>query len=178
MRQLFLLFACGAVALAGCGKAASVKTYPVTGTVTYNGKPLEGATVVYVPTNPDAPRVSGSTDSDGKFSLSTFVSASEILRGAPADEYKVLVTKVNVEQAAATSGPDFQNLPMEQKQAAMQKAMGAGAADPTNPEKHKPEALRPKSLVPEKYNNPKTTPLSKVVVVGNNEPHDFKLTDD
>jgi hypothetical protein len=177
MRQVFLIFSCGAMVLTGCGKAASIKTYPVKGTVTYNGQPLDGASVVYLPRNPDSPRTSGSTDADGKFSLNTFVSASEILQGAPADEYKVLVTKVKAPQDAPGMDPGFQSLPEQDKQKRMQQMMSGpppAAGGPTE----KQEQTGPTNLVPAKYSDSKTTPLTDVVVVGNNEPREFKLTDD
>lgn len=179
MRQPFLLiFVCGAMALAGCGKQGSIKTYPIKGTVTYNGKALDGASVVYVPRNPDAPRTSGTTDAEGKFTLSTFVGASEILPGAPADEYKVLVTKMKTsEEAAPVLSPDFQKLPEAEKQKRMQEAM-SGMRPPVGGPTEKMEPKGPTSLVPEKYGNVKTTPISDVVTSGTNEPREFKLTDD
>lgn len=179
MRQSFLLIVCGALVLTGCGKQGSIKTYPVSGTVTYNGKPVDQANVVYVPANPDSPRVSGTTDADGKFAVTTFVSSSEILRGAPANEYKVLVTKmkVNVDDATAKDMANYKDLSDADKMKLAQKMMAGpppGQGGPTE----KAEQKGPTSLLPEKYGDLKTTPLKVTVVSGANDPSEFKLSDD
>jgi len=76
-----------ALILAGCGGSDRPSMYPVTGTVTYDGKSLENASVVFVQENG---LVSvGRTDSSGHFSLKT--QGSE---GAPAGSYQVTVTAV------------------------------------------------------------------------------------
>jgi len=54
--------------LSGCGGGKdSVKTAKVTGTVTYENKPLEGANVTFLVEG--APIAVGTTDSEGKFSI-------------------------------------------------------------------------------------------------------------
>ncbi len=89
----FCLFA----ALAGCGKTDFPTTYKVNGTVTVQGKAVEGALVTFVPT--DGQKVAlGSTDADGQFKLSTF-SPSD---GAQAGGYRITVTKLSV---PATGSP-------------------------------------------------------------------------
>ena len=63
---------------------------PVTGKVTFRGHAVEGARVSFVPTEATAGKrfVSlGTTDSDGRFSLSTFTSGD----GAVPGSYKVLI---------------------------------------------------------------------------------------
>ena len=68
-----------------------LKTYPVTGTVLVDGKPADGAMVIFCPINPgpeiEQLRPSGKTDATGAFALMTFESGD----GAPAADYKVLV---------------------------------------------------------------------------------------
>lgn len=54
----------------GCGKSGTAPTVKVSGTVTYNGQPVEGASVAFVPEN--GRPASGETDASGKFTLSTF----------------------------------------------------------------------------------------------------------
>jgi hypothetical protein len=60
--------------LSGCGSyshTANVeKVVPVSGLVTYQGKPLEGYRVVFIPTDGRRP-ATGVTDSSGKFVLGT-----------------------------------------------------------------------------------------------------------
>lgn len=79
--------------LAGCqgseGKIKLPKTVPASGTVTLDGKPLEGAAVMFFSTGNSAGSDSmGSTDSAGKYSLSLVHGGS----GAPPGNYKVIVS--------------------------------------------------------------------------------------
>src|SRR5262245_38254316 len=60
-----------AVLLAGCTTTTGPKTEPVTGTVTLDGKPLAGAQVVFQPKS-GGQAASGTTDAQGKFTLTTF----------------------------------------------------------------------------------------------------------
>jgi hypothetical protein len=58
-------------ALAGCTRSNRPDTYPVTGVVTYKGKPVVGASVAFLA--PGASRHAvGRTDEAGKFQLTTF----------------------------------------------------------------------------------------------------------
>lgn len=66
----------------GCG-TKGVPSYPVKGTVTLEGKPLEGATVMFVPTV--GPPNSGVTDASGSFSIGK--------PGVPAGSCGVAITK-------------------------------------------------------------------------------------
>lgn len=61
------------VLAAGCGQKAveQPQTIPVTGTVTYRGKAVEGA-VVSLLTEQVSHAATGTTDASGKFTLSTF----------------------------------------------------------------------------------------------------------
>jgi 5-hydroxyisourate hydrolase-like protein (transthyretin family) len=92
-----------AVALAGCGPGLSVpSTAPVTGVVTYKGKPLQGIRVTlhsqdgsdkgtFLPT--------GETGPDGKFFLSTGAPRN----GAPPGTYVVTFEKPEIGSSAATA---------------------------------------------------------------------------
>lgn len=79
------------VLLAGCGKGdKNLPVYPVTGIVTYNNKPVEGATVMFRNTsNKSAKVATGLTDAQGKFTLNTYGDAD----GAAAGDYEVAVSK-------------------------------------------------------------------------------------
>lgn len=77
-----------------CSRSAnydSVPTFPVTGTVIVDGKPVEGANVKLTPIDeigsPDALTANGMTTGDGTFKLSTYVQGD----GAPAGEYAVTI---------------------------------------------------------------------------------------
>jgi len=79
--------ALGSIA-AGCGGPEYPPTYPVTGVLTMDGQPIEGAQVVFhSDTTPRLP--SGTTDADGKFRL-TMVRPDD---GAMEGEYSVTVYK-------------------------------------------------------------------------------------
>lgn len=58
------------VCMLGCGSEGTAPTAKVTGTVTYNGTPLEGVNVTFTPES-GRPGL-GTTDASGKFSVSTF----------------------------------------------------------------------------------------------------------
>ncbi|HEV3339763.1 MAG TPA: carboxypeptidase-like regulatory domain-containing protein [Pirellulales bacterium] len=163
---------------AGCGKKGStLKTYPVTGTVTYNSKPVAGATVAYVSKSVEAPRSTGVTEPDGRFSISTYVGPAEVLRGVPPGDYQVTIVKMaSSGQGAATDSSSMESMTDAQRQEAMSKMwqqQRGGNADGTRPTEEKP-----KSEIPAKYGRPETSGLSATVVVGENPPKDLVLTDD
>ncbi|MGH7140515.1 MAG: carboxypeptidase-like regulatory domain-containing protein [Pirellulales bacterium] len=159
----------------GCGKKGpSIVVYPVTVTVTYDGKPVAGATVSYiVPDNADAPRSSGLTDDEGKFSLKTYVSPKELLAGAPPGDYTVVVLKVASESLAGSreKAPDLENMTPQERSKAMIKMMGQ--ANPQAPVK----PAQTKYEVPEKYTQAATSDLKATVLSGENPPAEIKLKD-
>lgn len=57
---------------AGCSPKSGPRIAPVSGTVTYNGKPLPGAYVGFTPENPGDLQAQGSTDANGRYRLTTF----------------------------------------------------------------------------------------------------------
>jgi hypothetical protein len=78
--------------MSGCGEAAKPweKVTAVSGTLTFEGKPIGGAEVTLIPTASDFPetvRPSGTTSADGSFTLGTYGTAD----GAPAGEYNASV---------------------------------------------------------------------------------------
>jgi hypothetical protein len=81
------------VALAGCGGSGRPSLVKVTGTVTLNGQPLEGALVSFLKetdANDKFKRpASGTTDAQGKFSLGTYNKED----GLPVGKYKIAVVK-------------------------------------------------------------------------------------
>lgn len=80
----------------GCGPSTKLPpTVPVTGNVTFNGSPVEGATVTFVPVDAMTGKTaSGDTDAQGNFQLQTFVAATTQAKGALVGDYKVTVTKM------------------------------------------------------------------------------------
>ena len=69
---------------AGCGDSLSL--LPASGTVTYNGKPLEGALVTFL--SEDNKLGSGTTDAAGKYVITTLGKS-----GAVAGKHQVAITK-------------------------------------------------------------------------------------
>jgi len=75
----------------GCsGDGPSYKLVPVAGTVTLNNKPLEGASISFLPlpTNPDGQPANDVTGPEGNFKMMT-----KGRSGLVAGKYKVLITK-------------------------------------------------------------------------------------
>lgn len=148
--------------LNGCSKGPSrPKTYPVSGTVTLNGQPVDGATVVFVPkapstggtTNPQGPQAaSGETDAQGRYSLGTFAKGD----GAIPGEYLVKVFKYPkpTTPAGTSSGGEEEYQPPEEN------ALPPPAA---------------KNMLPEKYANEQTSGLSFTVEPKSNT-FDISLT--
>jgi len=139
------------VAFAGCGSSSNPATYPVTGTVTFEGKPLAGANVGFSATDENTRGAIGVTDSEGKYSLTTFEQGD----GAMAGTFKVTVSKFD--------GPET----------AVQLADPSADTGGEMPADYSPEAstapARPsKNLLPQQYLRPQTTPLSFTVETGPN----------
>lgn len=90
-------------ALIGCGDG-KIARYPVSGTVLVDGKPYEGARVMFCPVEGSEAfskeRPFGVTDASGRFELTTFIKGD----GAPAGDYKIMIRNgrpANAEQAKA-----------------------------------------------------------------------------
>ena len=92
--------------LIGCGSSGDEWTakrpavVPASGKLTFNGGPVEGATISLAPDPPrdGVPGAFAVTDSDGEFELITFPPDAGVVPG----KYKVSVTKVE----AAAAAPD------------------------------------------------------------------------
>jgi hypothetical protein len=125
------------LALSGCGGARPVK---VSGTVTLNGQPVEGAMVQFVPVKEGGRPATGTTGADGSFSLTTV----ENHDGAMPGEYKVVVIY----------NPPVESAPGENTEQAMRAAMTAQAQQ---------RRARPKYVIPLIYSDPTRTPLSQTV---------------
>jgi hypothetical protein len=126
----------GVVLLPGCG---GPKLVPVEGVVDLDGKPVEGATVVFLPDGVSGRPAQGLTAGDGRFRLST---VSE--QGAGPGEYKVIVTKTVgiLPPGAEPTSPDDEQKMRKQREEF---------------DKHSEKYLR--SLLPSVYSSPVTTPL-------------------
>jgi hypothetical protein len=83
--------------MVGCGDANRPKVVPVTGTVTFQGKPLDGAQVTF---RAQEGRQSagelafGTTDAQGRFLLRTVFGPTTSLDGAVPGDYRVFISKL------------------------------------------------------------------------------------
>jgi hypothetical protein len=78
--------------ICGCGGRGGnlPELVPVQGTVTLDGKPLTGAEVAFIPAGDTrGSGATGYTKEDGKYELA----APKGVKGAPAGDYKVVITK-------------------------------------------------------------------------------------
>jgi hypothetical protein len=80
----------------GCTGSNYPETYAVTGIVTYQGKAVEGASVVLSNMLPTGLSANGVTDSNGKFTVKTYMSPDYEPAGAVAGEYKIAIQKWKV----------------------------------------------------------------------------------
>ena len=89
------------VCIAGCGQTYRVKTVRASGTVTYQGQPVEHAILFLVPDNPKsakaAPNANAETDSNGHFVVSTY----SVGDGAVPGNYLVGISKPVPDPATA-----------------------------------------------------------------------------
>jgi hypothetical protein len=142
----------------GCGPPVVVRpaTFQVTGTVTLDGSPVEGAAVSFVPA-PGGTAAAGTTDASGKYTLTTFEGGDGALPG----EYSVKIAKYEggpVATGTASEGDEGMMTAEYDAQAQGQETDDAG----------------PKNLLPEKYNDESTSELKATVTEGTNS-FDFVL---
>ncbi|PQO35831.1 hypothetical protein C5Y96_09285 [Blastopirellula marina] len=138
-----LVICVGWLLLSGCTSEEAGKPLGavVTGTVTYNGSPVEGAMITFRPASEGIQGAFARTDAAGKFELSTSNAGTS---GVSPGNYLVTVTKTEVPQSTAASEDD-----------------------PNYNPNAKP--AEPKSLLPKKYASAKTSGLEFTVTDGSNE---------
>jgi len=98
-RILASLTVAGILAFPGCSDDGLGKRYPVSGTVTYNGKPVEKATISFVPSTGEGRGASGEI-TDGTYTLTTQSPGD----GAFPGTYKVLIDSRAVDMAKVEEG--------------------------------------------------------------------------
>ena len=142
------------VAFAGCGDTGGdpnrPKTVRVTGVVTLDGIPVEGAQDAFNPEAADGQGAFGRTDAEGRYELTTFEAGD----GAVAGAYIVTITKYESAPPAAEASED-EYVPPEAGQA-------------------KPKA--PKNDLPSKYSQMHTSDLRAGVSEQGENKFDFALT--
>ena len=139
------------VTLMGCNQS-SLETFAVTGQITYQGEPVAGADIGFVPQgDPSIKAARGTSDENGRFQLSVYVAPDEQPRGAMAGNYKVTVQKIVVPESS--NNVEYHELI-------------------SNPE------LQPKNLLPTIYAGVDSTPLVATVSADDKNVFDFALKDE
>ncbi|MDR1384027.1 MAG: carboxypeptidase-like regulatory domain-containing protein [Planctomycetaceae bacterium] len=147
--QQYLVLALIFVCLIGCKKIDPRKAglVPAGGTITYNGSPLDGATIVFVPKESNKQGAGALSGADGTFTLTT-ISDND---GAFPVEYSVYVLK---EEPLQISDEELMEYSRQGK---------------TPP--------KPKSLIPIKYTNPTKPMLNFTIPVAGDKNLLIKLKD-
>lgn len=154
-----ILAVVGILASLGCSDDGLGKRYPVSGNVTYKGKPLAKGTITFVPSAPEGRGANGDITA-GTFSLTTQTPDD----GAFPGSYKVLVT----DKQANMSKVDE-----DSKKFAAKSGQMATQPDPASIARAYKSA---KNTVPSKYSSSATSPLSAEVKAESNA-FDFPLED-
>jgi hypothetical protein len=139
-----------ALGLAGCGGGNAGPTlYPVVGTVTYQGKPLAGARLTFIPEKEGAIAIAVS-DSSGKFVMK---SGSD--PGVASGSCKVTVSMLDSSNAGGGLAPDMK--PEDMQKLAMEGKLQSAL-----------QAQEKGGLLPAKYGKSDSTPLTLEVKKGDN----------
>lgn len=136
----------------GCSRSERPAVTPVSGTVTYNGNPVDGA-IVSFSSSGGKPAATGVTDASGKYALHTFGEAD----GAAPGDYIVTLSKMSVDDPMAGKTTDE-----------ISELHASG--------KPVPEAVV-KHLLPKKYSTVQESPEKASVKAGESNVFDFKLAD-
>jgi hypothetical protein len=157
-----MLCSLGVMMLLGCGGGGgSLDTVPISGVVTLDGTPVEGANVVFAPTSGDGSAASGVTDSSGRYQLTT----QDPNDGALPGSYMVMISKSTVGQDATTEAVKPGMSSEEATKAAMEAFEAGGQAEPEFVDE-----------LPAKYKNPSTSGFTADVAKGGQTEFDFALT--
>ncbi|HEY2250436.1 MAG TPA: carboxypeptidase-like regulatory domain-containing protein [Planctomycetaceae bacterium] len=138
----------GSLVVAGCGgrvAAKNVAVFKVTGTVTYQGKPLPQAIVTFSPKERQ-PVAFGTTNDKGEFTLTTYNTDD----GAAAGSYGVVVSKAG--SSGATTAGESTDAGHSADGSAVPEAGHDASSSPTSA-----------SLIPADYSDATKTPLKATV---------------
>jgi hypothetical protein len=151
--------------LLGCGgSAVELPTQPASGTVTYQGNPVAGATVTFSPEG-EGRAAFGRTDESGHFTLTTLQPGDGALEGS----YTVAITKRTEPAGGAASGDGWDPNDAEDVDAAYR----AYEAE----KKQNAEPNEAENLLPPKYADPATSPLTAQVTADGENTWNFELTE-
>lgn len=158
---IFALLPVAVALCSGCGGDPGIEgLVDVSGTVTYQGNPVESATVSFSPTS-GTRAASGRTDADGRFQLTSLNPGD----GAIPGDYKVSVSKVeDTDPSHHVTAEQFAEM------------VAGGKAPPTGPTR--PGQIEAGGLeyhVPEKYLDAEESGLTAVVTADGTNDFTFDL---
>ncbi len=151
MRMPMLIVLAVVALFAGCYGSEFPQTYPVSGTVTYKGQPVEGASVTFVSSDPEVRSAGAETDAEGKFSVKTYFSPKQQSDGLVPGEYVITVSKMEKRELPEGMKPE--------EAINVFREMGA-----------------PKNLLPKQFASPQTSTLKLSVTDAAPEPLTLDLS--
>ncbi len=147
------------VLMLGCGGGGVSGLVKVTGTVTLDGQPVEGAAVSFSPAGNEGRASAGVTDAQGRFSLAPVGGGQGALPG----KYQVAISKTQVTGGAPTATT------REEYERQMKERMAQGAAGfQFGP----PQVTH---LIPQVYSSPATSQLEAEVTASGANDFPFAL---
>lgn len=152
MRMPLLLLPVVIALFAGCTGSEFPKTYRVTGTVTYKGQPVNGATIAFVSSDPEGRSAGAETDAEGNFSVKTYFSPKQQSEGIVPGEYVITVSKMEKRDLPEGMKPE--------EAIAVFREMGP-----------------PKNLLPKQFASPQTSTLKLSITDAAPEPLTLDLSE-
>jgi hypothetical protein len=145
------------ILVSGCAPGG-LKVQTVSGTITYQGKPLDNAVITFVAVLPEIQGASGISNADGSYVLAT---PGAQISGAMAGEYYVFVSKKIPVDASGKPIPDEPEI------------IPSGRPN-TEQDKRDYDTPILKSIIPEKYSDT-TKPLLKTTIAKGKNVCNFDL---
>lgn len=147
---------CGLMFVAACGRPSDRRILvPTSGRVVFDGKPLEGALVTFVPRSAGAVAASATTDTRGRYNLLT---PGAPRPGIAPGEYAVTIMKMQTRQ-----------LMTEEQALAAAKMGAAGISMP-------PPTTESAQVLPTKYRNPDESGFTATISETQRNSFDFELS--
>ena len=164
VREILLICIVSTISL-GCGGSGDVPVARTSGVVTYQGKPVVDADIIFVPDGVSR-TANGRTNDNGEFSMTTFNTGD----GAIIALNTILVVKEATQATSAAADMSKIGTDEEGGKKAMAEYQKKMLSTPMNAKAKKESGP---ALIPRKYSDLKTTGLKFFVVAG--EKNHFKI---